>query len=51
MRPVFGVALELVALALVVSAAWVLASWYPFSILVLLLAQALTTILIHCPAH
>ncbi len=51
MRPVFGVALELVGLAVVVSVAWVSANWYPFSILVLLLAQALTTILIHCPAH
>ena len=47
----FGVVLELVALTVVISAAWLLANWYPLSILVLLLAQALITILIHCPAH
>ena len=51
MRALFGVALELVALAIVVYVASVLARWYPFSVLILLLAQALTTILVHCPAH
>jgi len=50
-RPLFGIALELGALIAVVYVASVLANWYPFSPVVLLLAQALTTILVHCPAH
>jgi hypothetical protein len=36
---------------LVLATAWALSSWYPLSVLILLLAQATTTILIHCPAH
>ena len=51
MRPLIGVVLELIALAVVVYVAAVLSSWYPLSILVLLVAQVLTTVLIHCPAH
>jgi hypothetical protein len=51
MRPALGVTLELIALAMAVFAARVLADWYPFSILILLVAQALATVLIHCPAH
>lgn len=51
MRPLFGVALELGALTAVAYAASVLAKWYPFSILAFLLAQVLTIVLVHCPAH
>jgi hypothetical protein len=51
MRPLPAVVLQLVALTIVAYTASVLASWYPLSILVLLLAQAVTTILVHCPAH
>lgn len=51
MRPLFGVVLELVALFSVLLAGSALAGWYPLSILVLLLAQVLTTVLVHCPAH
>lgn len=51
MRALFGVVSELTALALVLCVASFSTEWYPFSILVLLLAQALTTILVHCPAH
>jgi hypothetical protein len=51
MRALLGVVLELAALAIVLYAASALANWYPFSVLALLLAQALTTVLVHCPAH
>jgi hypothetical protein len=51
MRPVLGVSLELIALAFVLVVASRLADLYPLSVLVLLLAQALTAVLIHCPAH
>ena len=51
MRPFFGVALELVALAIVAYLASALVNWYPLSVLVLFIAQILTTVLIHCPAH
>ena len=51
MRPVVGVALELVAMVGVLTAAGLLVGWHPLSILVVLAAQAVTTVLIHCPAH
>lgn len=51
MRPSFGVMLELAALTAVAYLATAFASWYPLSILVLLVAQALTTVLVHCPSH
>jgi hypothetical protein len=50
-RPLFGVVLELVALSIVLYAAMTLANLYPLSVLILVVAQALTTILVHCPAH
>jgi hypothetical protein len=51
MRALFGVVLELIVLSIIAYVASALASWYPLSLLVLLLAQVLTTILVHCPAH
>lgn len=51
MRPIFGILLELAALTVLLAVASMLANLWPLSILVLLLAQLLTTILIHCPAH
>ena len=51
MRPILGVALELIALAAVLA----FVGWFPaggvVSAILVLLAQALTTFLIHCPAH
>ena len=51
MRALFGVILELAALAAVAYVASIFAGLYPLSILVLLAAQALTTVLVHCPSH
>lgn len=51
MRASLGVALELMALVIVLYVASLLANWFPLSILALLFAQVLTSVLVHCPAH
>jgi len=51
MRPLLGVLLELVALAILLRIASSNASSDPSSVLGLLIAQALTTVLIHSPSH
>ncbi len=51
MKPGQGVTLELAALIILVAGVLRVVIPFPFSVLALLVAQALATILIHCPAH
>jgi len=43
--------LELAALAALMVAVFQVRVWYPLSVLILVVTQALATLLVHCPAH
>ncbi|MDV3293931.1 MAG: hypothetical protein LYZ70_06640 [Nitrososphaerales archaeon] len=51
MKPVFGVFLELTALMILFAVVLRVVIPLPFTIVFILVAQALATVLIHCPAH
>ncbi len=51
MKPSYGVILELAALIILLAGVLRVVIPFPFSIVLLLVAQALATVLIHCPAH
>lgn len=51
MKPAYGVFLELAALVILLVGVLRVVIPFPFSIMFVLVAQALATILIHCPAH
>ncbi len=51
MRPAYGVLLELVLLVSLLTLLANISVSYPLSAVVFLVAQGITTILVHCPAH
>ncbi len=51
MRAVLGVSIEVLLMAVVLVAATHSGLGFPYSLLALILAQVLSTFLVHCPAH